>query len=163
MPATTHIGHAAPAAPALGGPSDPRGGSLVRLLRFERRWLVRIFETVLPDGAGLAGAAAAPMGRFVDDFAGRAPLAAVLGLRLSLWLLMLAPLARGRWRTFLGLPTDERLVLLDRLRRSDRYLVREAALLFKVVGCLGFCGLAPVQQRIGISPVDESLPPWARS
>jgi hypothetical protein len=162
MPVTTHIGHAAPvAAPALGGPADPRGRSLLRLWRFERRWLVRVFETVLPAEPALsAGAAAAPMGRFVDDFVGRAPLPAVLGLRLALWLLMLAPLAGGRFRTFLGLSPDERLALLDRLRRSDRYLVREAAVLFKVVGCLGFCGLAQVQRRIGIFPVDEAPPPW---
>jgi hypothetical protein len=164
MPATTHISQVTtPGAPALGGPVDPRGGSLLRLLRCERRWLVRIFETVLPADPRLGGAAQAPMGRFVDDFAARAPLAAVLGLRLSLWLVMLAPMARGRLHTFLGLSPDERLAQLERLRRSDRYLVRESALLFKVIGCLGFCGLPPVQRRIGIHPVDETAPPWARS
>jgi hypothetical protein len=163
MPATTHIGPAVPDAPALGGPADPRGGSLLRLFRFERRWLVRVFETVLPVDPVLGGAAVAPMGRFVDDFARRATLAAVLGLRLSLWLLMLAPLARGRLSTFLGLSPDERLALLERLGRSDRYLVREAAVLFKVVGCLGLCGLPPLQRRIGIFPVDETAPPWTRS
>src|SRR5690348_2384083 len=126
MSVTTPIRQSVPAgAPELGGPAEPREGSL-RLLRFERRWLVRIFETVLPEDQLLGGAARAPMGRFVDDLARRAPSMALLGLRLSLWLLMLAPLARGHFRTFLGLSPDERLLLLDRLRRSDRYLVRES-------------------------------------
>ena len=29
-----------------------------------------------------------------------------------------------------------------------------------IVGCLGFCGLGPVQRRIGIYPSDEILPAW---
>jgi hypothetical protein len=149
--------------PALPGPADPRGSSLLRLLNVERRWLVAIFETVLPTGEGLPlGAAQAPLGRFVDDFLARAPLTAVLGLRGALWLVMLAPLVLlRRPRTFLGLPPAERTVLLERLRRSDWYLVRESAVLFKIVGCLGFCGLGPVQRQLGIHPTDPDLPPWA--
>jgi hypothetical protein len=165
MLVTTHRGEgAAQAAPALPGPAGPRGSSLPRLLRFERRWLVAIFETILPSGdpALPLGAADAPLGRFVDDLLASAPLPAVLGLRASLWLLMLAPLfVLGRPRSFLGLSSQARLALLERLRGSRHYLVRESALLFKIVGCLGFCGLPPVQQRLGIFPTDGTLPPWA--
>jgi hypothetical protein len=150
------------APPALGGPVEPQEGSLVRLWRFERRWLLRVFETVLPAAPPLLGAAQAPLGPFVDDLLRRAPLAAVLGLRAALWLVMLAPLVAGRRCTFLGLDPAARLALLERLCRSDRYLVREAALLFKVIGCLGLCGLPPVQERVGIHPVDARPPPWAR-
>jgi hypothetical protein len=109
------------------------------------------------------GAGDAPLGRFVDDLLRRAPLAAVLGLRAALWLVLLAPLAQGRLRTFLGLEPRSRLALLQRLCRSDRYLVREAALLFKVVGCLGLCGLPALQRQLGIQPVDAQPPPWAQS
>jgi hypothetical protein len=166
MLVTTHIGPGgvAGAPPALPGAAGPRGSSPLRLFRFERRWAVAIFETVLPSGEAElpVGAAQAPLGRFLDDFLARAPLTAVLGLRASLWLLMLAPLfVLGRARTFLGLSSPERVALLDRLRRSELYLVRESALLFKIVGCLGLCGLAPLQQRLGIFPVDPTLPPWA--
>jgi hypothetical protein len=150
--------------PALPGPAGPRGSSVLRLLRFERRWLVAVFETVLPAGEAALplGAADAPLGRFVDDFLARAPLTAVLGLRGALWLIMLAPLVMlGRPRTFLGLPPADRIALLERLRRSDHYLVRESAVLFKIVGGLGFCGLAAVQQHLGIHPTDPDLPPWA--
>src|SRR6185436_3401846 len=159
----THRGQGAVEAAALPGPAAPRGSSPLRLFRFERRWLVAIFETVLPGGdpALALGAADAPLGRFLDDFLARAPLQAVLGLRASLWLLMLSPLfVLGRPRPFLGLATPARLAVLERLRRSNVYLVRESALLFKIVGCLGLCGLVPVQERLGIFPTDRTLPPW---
>src|SRR5688572_803777 len=151
MAATTHTGQLVrTVSSTVPGPSDPQGSSLLRLFRFERRWLIRVFEAVLPageDSLGL-GAADVPMGRFADDFLARAPLTAVLGLRGALWLVMLAPLfVLGRPRTFLGLSPGQRGELLDRLRRSDLYLVRESATLFKIVGCLGFCGLGPVQRR----------------
>jgi hypothetical protein len=125
---------------------------------------VRVFEAVLPSHTdGLAiGAADVPMGRFVDDFVARAPLPAVLGLRAGLWLVMLAPpFLLGRARSFLGLAPEDRGRLLERLRRSELYLVRESATLFKVVGCLGFCGLAQVQSQVGIQPVDRTPPAWA--
>jgi hypothetical protein len=166
MPATTHIGQAPrPALPLPWGPAEPRGSSVTRLFRFERRWLVRLLESVLPrvPEALPLGAADVPMGRFVDELLARVPLQAVLGLRAGLWLVLLSPpFVVGRWRSFLGLGDGERVELLDRLRRSDRYLVRESALLFKLVGCLGFCGLAPVQRAAGIAPVDETPPSWVR-
>jgi hypothetical protein len=166
MAATTHIGQVKrPLLPAPPGPVSPRGSSPLRLFRFERRWLLQVFETVLPAGepALPLGAADVPMGRFLDDFLARAPLQAVLGLRAGLWMLVLAPLVSlRRPRTFLGLSAQDRAALIDRFRRSNHYLVRESATLFKIVGCLGFCGLGPIQQRIGIYPVDQTLPSWAR-
>jgi hypothetical protein len=139
---------------------------VLRLLRFERRWLVRVCETILPPGDGPdlpRGAAAVPMGRFVDDFVVHAPLLSMLGLRAALWMLMLAPVfLLGRCQAFLDLPHGERVTLLDRLRRSNSYLVRESMLLIKLVACLGFCGLAAVQEPLGIYPTDETPPTWAR-
>lgn len=166
MAATTHTGQLVrPISSTVPGACDPRGSSLLRMFRFERRWLVRVFEAVLPGGDPTLqlGAADVAMGRFVDDFLARAPLTAVLGLRAGLWLILLAPLfVLRRPRTFLGLSLVQRSELVDRLRRSDLYLVRESATLFKIVGCLGFCGLGPVQRRIGIHPTDQTLPAWAR-
>src|SRR4051794_33178551 len=87
----------------LGTPSDPVGSSALRMFRFERRWLLRVFETVLPtfendggkNGQGVPaalGVADVPMGRFVDDLLTHAPLLSVIGLRAALWMVMLAPL-----------------------------------------------------------------------
>src|SRR5688500_12436877 len=150
---------------ALAAPSEPVGSSALRLFRFERRWLVRIFESLLPSGVAPRFpivAADVPMGRFIDDLLRHAPLLSVIGLRAGLWMLMLAPpVAIGRWRSFLGLEASDRLAVLDDMRRSRHYLVREVALLFKIIGCLGFCGLPAVQRSLGIHPTDETPPSWA--
>jgi hypothetical protein len=145
--------------------TDPAGSSPLRLFRFERRWLTRIFQAILPSGAHPRmplGARDVPAGRFVDDLLASAPLLSVLGLRAALWLVMAAPLFGRRPGTFAGLGAGGRVALLDRLRRSDRYLVRQAVTLLKVVACLAVCGLGPVQRRLGVHPTDATPPPWAR-
>src|SRR3954449_3796177 len=79
----------------LATPSDPVGSSLLRMTRFERRWLLRVFEILLPRGADPRiplGAADVPMGRFVDDLLAASSLEFIAGLRLCLWMVMLAPL-----------------------------------------------------------------------
>ena len=149
----------------LAGPADPAGSSPLRLFRFERRWLIQVFETILPSGAHPRmplGARDVPAGRFVDDLLASAPLLSVLGLRAALWLVMAAPLFGRRPRSFRGLGPEGRAALLDRLRRSDRYLVRQGVTLLKVLACLAVCGLGPVQRRLGIHPTDATPPPWAR-
>jgi hypothetical protein len=133
---------------------------------FERRWLLVVFETVLPtrEASRLpASVASAPMDRFVDDLVRRAPAHFVLGLRACLWILMLAPpFVLGRLCTFVSLPFAERLALLDKLGTSESYVIREMPLLFKTVACLGVCGLPEVQKSIGIQPTDAVPPEWAR-
>jgi len=145
----------------------PRCGGALRLFNFERRWLVSVFAVLIPAGADERmpyGTEQAPMGRFVDDLAERAPLQFVLGLRACLWMVMLSPLFMlGRLRTFLGVEAATQLALLDRFRTSNVYLVRETPLLFKTVGCLGFCGLPIVQRQLGIHPTDAEPPEWARA
>ncbi len=145
----------------------PRGGGALRLFNFERRWLVSVFAVVIPAGVDPRmpyGAEQAPMNRFVDDLLGHAPLQFVIGLRACLWMMMLSPLfLLGRLRTFLGVEPATQLALLDRFRTSSIYLVRETPLLFKTVGCLGFCGLPPVQRELGIHPTDATPPEWARA
>jgi len=97
-------------------PVDPAGSSLARMLRFERRWLVRVFENLLPRGADprlSLGAADVPMGRFVDDLLASSPLEFTVGLRLCLWMTMLAPLVvLRRFRTFLGLSQDDKMAVV---------------------------------------------------
>ncbi len=145
--------------------SGPSGTSLVRMLKFERRWLVRVFEELLPSGADerlAIGAADVPMGRFVDDLLAHSSVEFALGLRLCMWLVMLAPLfVLRRFRTFFGLSPSDKAMVLERLRGSSVYIVREAPMLLKTIGCLGFCGLPPVQHALGIHPIDTSPPSWA--
>lgn len=136
------------------------------LLDYERRWLLVVFETIVPSGTSQRtplGARDAPMDRFLEDLFRSAPLHFCLGLKACLYFVMVAPLfVLGRFSTFLGLTEGERLKLLEKLGESDTYVIREMPLLFKTVACLGFCGLPEVQSRLGISPVDVSPPEWAR-
>lgn len=134
---------------------------------FERRWLAAIFAAVLPgcdDPRFPLGAEQPGAERYVDALLAGAPRGFVRGLRACTWLLQLAPLLLlGRFCSFGGLPPAARAELLERMTRSERYLVRELPMLFKTAACLGVCGLPQVQRRIGIHPVDAADPDWARA
>ncbi len=140
-------------------------GSWLRGLAFERRWLVALFELLIPaeaDPRFRLGAKDAPMHRYVDELLRLAPLKFVLGLRASVWLLQLSPLVLLlRPTLLLALRPSEQYGVLDRLRGSEVYLLRELPLLLKTIGCLGFCGLPEVQAQLGIQPRDATPPAWA--
>lgn len=132
---------------------------------FERRWLLAALAAILPSGAHARlalGAADFPLGRFVDDLLRRAPALAAIGLRASLWVVALAPLARGRLRLFASLDPGEQVALLAWLARSRLHVVREVPVLLKTLACLGTCGLPEVQRQAGISPVASAPPAWLR-
>jgi hypothetical protein len=137
----------------------------MKLFGFERRWLLLVFETILPasdDPRFPQGALELGAGRYLDSLVRTAPSDFVLGLRLCTWLLMFAPLFMlRRLCTFAGLSAAQRTELLERFARSDVYLIRELPMLFKTAACLGVCGLPEVQRRIGIHPVDPTPPDWA--
>jgi hypothetical protein len=133
---------------------------------FERRWLLLIFAAILPasdDPRFPQGALELGAERYLASLLRAAPGDFALGLRACTWLVMFAPpFLLGRWCTFARLTTAERAELLERLARSDVYLIRELPMLFKTALCLGVCGLPAVQRRIGIHPVDSSAPDWAQ-
>jgi hypothetical protein len=139
----------------------------MRLLGFERRWLAEIFAAMLPasdDPRFPLGASALGAERYIDDLMRSAPRDFALGLRVCTWLVQLAPLfTYGRLAGFAGLDAAQRSELLERLTRSDVYLIRELPMLFKTAACLGLCGLPDLQRRIGIHPVDASDPEWAHA
>ncbi len=125
----------------------------MKLRAFEQRWLESIFVTILPEGIeGLPGAAKVEWRPFLDDFAAVAPARMFLGLRGALWLVaLLAPLlVLHRPRTFMGLAADQRLRVLQGLRESRFYLVRELPVLLKSIACLAYCRLPEVQAKVGL-------------
>lgn len=129
--------------------------SSLRLFAFERRWLESVFACVIP------GASSVPMSAFIDDLVRHAPLRVILGARACLWLLLFAPpFVVGRFRTWIGLDARERLLVLERMRHSNLYVVRELPLLFKMLAALGYCGLPEVHARLELSPRDSSPPDW---
>jgi hypothetical protein len=130
---------------------------MLRLFGFERQWLVGVLEDVVP------GTREVPLRRFVDDLLAHAPLEFVAGLRACLWLLVLSPpFLLRRMKSYFGLSFEERLAVHARLKSSSSYVIREMPLLFKMLGCLGYCGLPEVQAEIGITPRDSEPAEWAR-
>lgn len=127
----------------------------LRLFAFERRWLAEVF------GCSIPGSHSVPMAAFIDDLVTYAPLRVIAGARICLWLLLFAPpFVIGRLSTWIGLDSEERLQVLERMRHSDLYVVRELPLLFKMLAALGYCGLPEVHARLDLSPRDSSPPDW---
>lgn len=142
---------------------------------FERVWLRGIFECVIPSGKSRLlpdGASGVPMAGFIDDLIAHAPAKFLIGLRACTWVVTLAPLlVFMRPRLFHQLTESRRLELLNRMRESDVYLIREMPLLFKTIGCLGYGGVPQIQDRLQIarprrpggSSGQDDTPEWARS
>ena len=137
------------------------------MFRFERRWLLRIFDAIYPAGTvdGLRlGASDVPLEGLLEDMVKRAPFDFVLGLRAGAWVVTLfGPLLAGRLRSFAGLSVTERGEVLESLAHSRLYLLREIPMLMKMVASLGYLGVPSVQRELGLPSVDADPPEWARS
>jgi len=137
------------------------------MFRFERRWLLRIFDAIYPAGTvdGLRlGASDVPLEGLLEDMVKRAPFDFVLGLRAGAWVVTLfGPLLAGRLRSFAGLSVTERGEVLESLAHSRLYLLREIPMLLKMVASLGYLGVPSVQRELGLPSVDADPPEWARS
>ena len=129
----------------------------------ERRWLCAIFDTILPaSAAGFTPAPSdVPLEVFFRDLERSAPSDFNLGLRVAVWVVMLAPpFTVRRMRPFTSLDSAERLAVVERLAASKVYLLREIPLLLKMVGCLGYCGVPEVQSGLGIPLSTREPPAW---
>ena len=136
----------------------------MRLLRFERRWLAAVFDTILPSDASRrlpVGARDLPLDRFVRDLLRRAPLTFAAGVRIALWITVFAPLfLHGKRRLFPSLDPEHRLAVLRRLQRSSSYAIRELPNILKMVACLGWGGHPAVRERIGLASPSDPPPAW---
>lgn len=137
----------------------------MRLARFERRWLLTIFDAIAPgpdDGGLPVSGGDGAVGRFVDDLMVRAPLEPRIGLRAALWLVTLGPLVwRLRLRPFGRLPRAERTAFLDALAASRVYTLREIPTLMKMMLCMGLFALPSAQRALGAAAEDADRPAWA--
>lgn len=136
------------------------------LLAFEKRWLLRICDAVLPTASHRdleIGANTLPLAGFLDDLYRSAPTQFLLGVRLATWVVTcLGPALTGRFRTFGALSREERATVLATLAESRLYVLREIPMLLKMIACLGWGGAPAVQTRIGLPVVDSTPPPWMR-
>ncbi len=132
---------------------------LFHLASFELAWTDAAFDAFYPEppssplasppapaplGSGTAVRLALPHGvlsmnpaRFFDDVLAKIPFEQSLGLRVTLWMIALAPLFTIRkLGTIASISVADRYRVLDRLVTSSNYFVRQLAMSFKAVAAL---------------------------
>jgi hypothetical protein len=122
----------------------------MRLFAFEVRWAKAAFATIFPEGTALPHGIASltPETGFAETIA-RAPLEQAVGLRLSLWLVALAPVVFFlRPCSIAGLSPERREAVLERLLESSIYPVRQLALAFKAFAALLYYAGSPVARAL---------------
>lgn len=118
----------------------------MKLFAFERAWAAAAFDAVLPEPRSdvCSSAPRLPHGltrldpaRRFDDMLAASPIEQAVGLRLTLWLVALAPLwILLRPRTIVRIGAAERQLVLERLLASRTYAVRQLALAFKALAAM---------------------------
>lgn len=138
------------------------GPHLPRLFGFELAWAEAAFDAILPPpprSALVHGIAQMKPGAFFDDTIAKAPLEASLGLRLTLWMIALAPLfVLRRFATVASLEEADREKLLDRLLSSRIYAVRQLVAGFKAMGSLLYAQSKDVRKQMS-TPLAPGLLP----
>jgi hypothetical protein len=120
------------------------------MTRWEQGWASEVLNAFTLEGA--PGLNVAPgevdyVGTFSRMRRGSTALAA-LGLRLALWMVVLAPLwFLGRVGTFSALALRDRTELLARLLSHHSFVVRELTLLLKLSAAMALLGTASVRAR----------------
>jgi len=113
---------------------------LPRLASFELAWTDAAFDAIYPEPPRSRlphGIASMHPARFFDDVLSTIPLEQSLGLRVTLWMVALAPLFTiRRLGTIASLDADERARVLTRLITSSNYFVRQLAMSFKAMATL---------------------------
>ena len=120
------------------------------LTKLERNWARVVFGTMFPSNVDprIPGADALDAGEKFDDVCRTVPGRVALGLRVALWLLVLAPLAFFKFRTLGGLDPASRESIVLALLSSRVYFVRQLALLLKAFGALMFVSAPGVREKI---------------
>lgn len=113
---------------------------LFPLTPFEVAWTDAAFDAIYPEPPHSRlphGIASMHPARFFDDVLARIPFEQSLGLRVTLWMIALAPLFTiRRLGTIASIDPDERCRVLERLLASPIYVVRQLAMSFKAVATL---------------------------
>lgn len=132
----------------------------------ERRWLLSIWDTILPGGAVEALPLTvweAGLEAYHADLVRHAPLDIGLGLRATTWLIMVMPwVVLGRPAWFAALERSDREQVIERLARSRWFLLRELPELHKLMATMGYCAQPSVQRAVGVPYADADAPSWAQ-
>jgi hypothetical protein len=130
-----------------------------RLRSFEVAWIDAAFDAIYPE-AGTAtpvrshlphGIASMHPARFFDEVLASVPFEQSLGLRVTLWMIALAPLFTiRRLGTIASIGEADRTRVLERLVTSPIYVVRQLAMSFKAIATLLYVQSAPIRAAMTV-------------
>jgi hypothetical protein len=110
------------------------------LASFELAWTDAAFDTIYPEAPNSAlphGVLSMHPARFFQSVLSSVPLEQSLGLRVTLWMVALAPLFTiGRLGTIASITREDRVRVLERLITSRYYFVRQLTMSFKAIATL---------------------------
>ncbi len=129
---------------------------LRRLTRFELACAKDAFIAIFPGDQGIA---TMDIDGYVKDTLARIPLEPVIGVRLAIWIVALAPIfVLRRLVTLHGLAPSDRELVLVALATSRFYAVRQLLLALKAVAALLYAGDPTVRARL-LGPSEPLLTP----
>lgn len=110
------------------------------LASFELAWTDAAFDAIYPEPPRSVlphGIASMHPARFFQGVLASVPLEQSLGLRVTLWMIALAPIFTIRkLGTIASIDPDDRVRVLERLLASPYYFVRQLAMSFKAIATL---------------------------
>lgn len=110
------------------------------LASFELAWTDAAFDTIYPEAPQSAlphGVLSMHPARFFQSVLATVPLEQSLGLRVTLWMIALAPLFTIRkLGTIASIDPGDRVRVLERLLTSRSYFVRQLTMSFKAIATL---------------------------
>lgn len=113
---------------------------LLPLASFELAWTDAAFDAIYPEPPRSRlphGVVSMHPARFFDDVLASVPFEQSLGLRVTLWMVALAPLFTiRRLGTIASIAPEDRSRVLERLLTSPVYVVRQLAMSFKALATL---------------------------
>ena len=118
----------------------PHSHFLPALASFELAWTDAAFDTIYPEPPSSAlphGVGSMHPAGFFDSVLATVPLEQSLGLRVTLWMIALAPLFTIRkLGTIASVDAGDRVRVLERLLASRYYFVRQLTMSFKAIATL---------------------------
>ena len=129
------------------------------LASFELAWTDAAFDTIYPEPPLSVlphGVLSMHPARFFESVLASVPLEQSVGLRLTLWMIALAPLFTIRkLGTIASIGLDDRVRVLERLLSSRSYFVRQLTLSFKAIATLLYARSERVRDAM-TTPLDRT-------
>jgi hypothetical protein len=130
----------------------------MKLFGFERTWVTAAFDAIFPSGTSLPhGITQMNPARFFSETIAVSPFEQAIGLRLTLWIVALAPLfLLRRPKTIASIQSTERKKVLELLLTSHIYAVRQLVSAFKAMGSMLYSQSPSIRAAMTTPNLDQA-------